>query len=250
MLRLTSIIEQAQSALSQLITRSAETTAWTPTHYQRYLSMQYHLTRGVQRYFFMAAAHPSLARRRALRQFLVDFANEEELHYLVARNDLDKLSLGILPEPFDVTLWHCYFGKLVLDCPFLRLGAACVLESISAGVARAAIQNALAAPFLTRANTKFLVLHQHETQPHGAQIIAALTAAVLEDSHVNDVLTGARQGMVMYLRMAEWAIFPDSLSTLADSSLDCNEGAGMAPLPIEDVGHTEAALPGSDGPIK
>src|ERR1700722_12896579 len=59
MQRLSSIIERAQTALAQLITRSAEKTAWTPTHYQRYLSMQYHLTHGVQRYFFTAAAHPS-----------------------------------------------------------------------------------------------------------------------------------------------------------------------------------------------
>lgn len=60
-------------------------------HYVRSLSKQYHLTRGVQRYFLVAAAHHDLAKRKRLRRFLVDFANEKELHYLVAASDLRKL---------------------------------------------------------------------------------------------------------------------------------------------------------------
>ena len=74
--------------------------------YSRYLTMQYHLTKGVQRYFFGIAAHPSLARRRRLRSFLVRFVNEEELHYLVAGNDLAKVGEDVGPCPLDVSVWH------------------------------------------------------------------------------------------------------------------------------------------------
>ncbi|GBD49572.1 hypothetical protein [Methylopila sp. Yamaguchi] len=81
----------------------------TVDQYIRYLSFQYHLTRGVQRYFLSAAAHPDLARRRRLRAFLVDFASEEELHYLVAASDLLQFGLKPLPVSFDVELWHAYF---------------------------------------------------------------------------------------------------------------------------------------------
>ena len=65
--------------------------------YQRYLSFQYHLTRGVQRYFMRVAASPKLARLRKLRKFFTTFANEEELHYLVAASDLKALDMPMLP---------------------------------------------------------------------------------------------------------------------------------------------------------
>ena len=212
MRRLDPIIDRAQTELGRLLAQATSGNGISVDIYRRYLSMQYHLTRGVQRYFMTAAADPALAKRRRLRRFLFEFANEEELHYLVAANDLHKLGLDPLPEPFDVTLWHSYFSHIVLTRPFIRLGAACVLENISAGAARSFVRLALKAPFLTRENTKFLVLHQHETLPHGEQIIEALSQASLDDSQLADIVLGARQGTVMYLRMADWALNPDSLS--------------------------------------
>lgn len=210
-------VSAAQTELGRLLAQTMSSKGLSVDLYRRYLSMQYHLTRGVQRYFLTAAADPALAKRRRLRRFLFEFANEEELHYLVAANDLHKLALELLPEPLDVTLWHSYFSQIVVARPFIRLGAACVLENISAGSARSFVQLALKAPFLTRENTKFLVLHQHETLPHGEQIIAALAQANLEESQLSDVVLGARQGTVMYLRMAQWALDPECLSAIADS---------------------------------
>ena len=79
---------------------------------------------------------------------------------------------------------------------------------------------ALRGDFLTKANTKFIVLHQHETLPHGIQILQALESANLEPRHIDDLVEGARKATVLYLRMAEWALRPDSLSSLADGSAD------------------------------
>jgi hypothetical protein len=192
----------------------------TVEQYVRYLSMQYHLTRGVQWYFITAASHPDMARRRKLRSFLFNFANEEELHYLVAANDLRHFGRDPLPEPFDVMLWHAYFEKVVRHRPFIRLGAACILENISAGVAREPTNRALSAPFLTRENTKFLVLHQHEALPHGDQIVDALANGSLTDAHFADLLDGARKGTVLYLRMADWALDPGGLASTVDAPMD------------------------------
>jgi len=179
--------------------------------------MQYHLTRGVQIYFMRAAAHRDLVRKKALRRFLFAFANEEEQHYLVAANDLSRMGLNLLAEPFDVTLWHAWFRAIIDERPFLRLGAACVLENLSGGHAREEVRLALRAPFLDEANTKFLVLHQHEKLPHGDQIVAAVRVAGLNEFQTRDLVAGARQGKILYLRMAEWALFPDSLSACLDS---------------------------------
>jgi len=210
------VIEIARFEFAALLRRARLAAPLSTQQYQRYLSMQYHLTRGVQTYFMRAAAHKDMARRKALRKFLCAFANEEEQHYLVAANDLAKMGLEILPEPVDVTLWHAYFGQIVDQHPFVRLGAACILENIAGGSAKDEIQAALRAPFLRVDNTKFLVLHQHETLPHGEQMLAALEAAHLEPMHVAELEAGAKLGAVMYLRMAEWALFPGCLTALAD----------------------------------
>jgi thiaminase len=178
----------------------------TRTIYRRYLSMQYHLTRGVQRYFMAAAAHEDLVEMKQLRHFLFAFANEEEQHYLLALNDLSACGEAPTEEPLDVTLWHAYFRSVVQEHPFIRLGAAVILESIADGEAKEAVEISLRAHFLGRDNTNFLRLHKHETLPHGEQMVKALLGSPLQRRHEDDLLTGARQATVMYLRMAHWAL--------------------------------------------
>lgn len=235
-------IAAAQELFAQVLESAMRSGPVSVEQYCRYLSMQYHLTKDVQAYFLGVAANAALARRRKLRRFLCDFANEEELHYLVAGKDLSALGRKPMPEPFDVTLWHSYFRSVLRTRPFLRLGAAAVLENISAGVAREPARRALSAPFMTRDNTKFLVLHQHETIPHGDEILAALGAEQFSAAELRDLFLGARQGTVLYLRMAKWAVDLNELSACADvgaqevSATQCHEIAqfSMAELGSRD----------------
>ena len=178
---LKSHIANAQARFAELLSSYLKNHSTTVDQYVRYLSFQYHLTKNVQRYFMAIAAHPDLSRRRKLREFLYNFSNEEELHYLVAANDLYKMGREPLALPFDVELWHIYFSNIVNERPFVRLGAATILENISDGPARPWIHKALQGSFLTRDNTKFLVLHQHEALPHGEQILDAIANAGLEE---------------------------------------------------------------------
>ena len=136
LLDLYACIDDAQERFAGLLKSYLVDHPTTIDQYIRYLSFQYHLTKDVQRYFLAIAAHGDLSRRRRLREFLCSFANEEELHYLVAANDLARLGLRPLPMPFDVELWHHYFGNVVVDRPFVRLGAAAILENISDGPAK------------------------------------------------------------------------------------------------------------------
>ncbi len=238
-----SCIAEAQERFAALLKSYLLDHQTTVDQYIRYLSFQYHLTKDVQRYFLTIAAHPDLARRRALREFLYRFANEEELHYLVAASDLAKLGMRPLPVPFDVELWHRYFTDVVVDRPFVRLGAAAILENISDGPAREWVRKALQGSFLTRDNTKFLVLHQHEVLPHGNQILAAVEDGGLEPRHFADLIEGARKGTVLYLRMAEWAIRPATLSSICDRGvleLDTREEQR-----IRSFSMTELDLPGT-----
>ena len=243
LLELYNCIAQAQERFAQLLKSYLERHATTVDQYIRYLSFQYHLTKDVQRYFLAIAAHADLARRRPLREFLYRFANEEELHYLVAASDIARLGLRPMPMPFDVELWHTYFSKVVVDRPFVRLGAAAILENISDGEARPWVKKALQGQFLTRDNTKFLVLHQHEVLPHGNQILSAIEQADLEPRHFADLIEGARKGTVLYLRMAEWAIRPDTLAALCDRGvleIDRAEDERIQTFSMAELQHAQA----------
>lgn len=228
------VIAAAQAEFAKLLGRALADGPLTVPQYQRYLSMQYHLTRGVQGYFLRAAAHDDLARKRRLRKFLFDFANEEELHYLVAECDLRHMGLAVLPPPLDVTLWHAHFGAVVDRWPFLRLGAACILENIAGGVAGPLVRKALQAPFLAPENSRFIVLHLHEADPHGEQILEALAHAEPVPAQQDDLATGARQAAVLFLRMMEWVLFPSSTAALfeaeAGQAVAATRGACSVPL--------------------
>jgi len=232
------LIDEAQKSFAQFIQKMLNGSGTTFEIYRRYLSMEYHLTKGVQRYFITAAAHEDFVKHRKLRQFLLDFANEEENHYLVAANDLHKCGLTIAAEPFDVTLWHAYFRSVLRDRPLLRLGAASILENISGGVARESARRALGAHFLTRENSKFLVMHMHESAPHGDLFLGALESTAFSEPQVRDLELGAQQGTLLYLRMAQWCLFPSEYPECGDFQLNCGEQALIESLDMTHVAPT------------
>lgn len=238
LLELYDCITDAQERFASLLESCLRDRPTTIDQYIRYLSFQYHLTRDEQRYFMAIAEHPDLARRRTLREFLSRFANAEELHCLVAANDLHKLGMRPLPMPFDVELWHHYFRTVGVDRPFVRLGAATILENISDGAAKEWVRKALVGEFLTRDNTRFLALHQHETLRHGDQILGAIEAGGLEPRHCRDLIEGARKGVVLYLRMAEWAIRPQGLASVCDRDIapvDAHEEACIETFSMDEL---------------
>ncbi len=236
MQRLKTTIVEAQAQFARMLQAFLNSRVADRATYQRYLSMQYHLSKGIQRDFMMAAAHSDLNKRRTLRAFLVEFANERELHYLVAANDLHMLGLELLPEPLDATLWHAYFDRTVAERPFVRLGAAATVENIGGGAAQPLYKLALAAKFLNRDNTKFLALHEDEETACGDQVLAALDATNLREHHISDMVLGAKQGAVMYLRLMDWALNPDSLGAWPDNDRSVPAAAPAALQPGSGAG--------------
>jgi len=168
--------------------------------------MQFHLTKGVQRHFFLVAAHPDMSSRKSLRSFLLEFGDQEEQHYLIAKRDLENLGQELLEASLDVKLWWRYFDAVVQEKPFLRLGATCILENISGGSSDLIASLLKSAPWLNPRNTRFLVIHQHEELPHGDQIRDALSKANLTASQINDLEEGARVAVTIYLRMFRWVM--------------------------------------------
>jgi len=238
LLELNVCITDAQERFAALLESYLRDRSTTIDQYVRYLSFQYHLTRDAQRYFMAIAEHPDLAGRRALGECLFRFANEEELHYLVATNELHKLGMKPLPMPFDVELWHHYFRTVVADRPFVGLGAVTILENISDGVAREWVRKALVGEFLTRDDSRFLVLQPHETRPPGDRILGAIGSGELEPHHCRDLVEGARKGTVLYLRMAEWAIRPQGLASVCDrdgASVEAREEARIESFSTDEL---------------
>ncbi len=204
--RLRKVIEAAQKAFNARLEALLENGGLSEEQYVRYLSMQYHLTKGVQRHFFQIAGNPEMARRRTFRKFLVKFANEEELHFEIAKNDLKNMNRIPLECPLDVTLWWAYFDSIVATNPFIRLGATAILENISV-TSKSVIQRLFAnASYVTEHNSHFFIIHQHEELPHGDQILDELAQANLEPAHWDELKKGAEIASILYMRMVEWAM--------------------------------------------
>jgi len=217
------IIEKAQVLFRKDLQTCIERDALTVEVYQKYLSFQYHLTKGVQRAFLKCAAHPSMSGKRSLRKFLFEFGLEEEPHYKVAEIDLRNMGLTPLDCPLDVALWWSYFDNVVETRPFVRLGATCILENLGVGVRNEGRELLGSVEFLNEKNTRFLEIHFHEALPHGDQIIEAIDSVRLNSDEIADILEGANTGAIIYLRLARWALGLDELTSEAfDSSTGFN----------------------------
>jgi len=207
------IVEKAKAVFATQLQALSASGGMSREIYVRYLSFQYHLTKGVQRHFLKVAGHPRLSGKTGLRNFLFKFGLEEEAHYKVAEIDLDRMGVKPLPCPLDVSLWWAYFDQIVEQRPFVRLGATCVLENLGAGAGALGHRLLDEAPFLNKGNTRFLTIHFHELLPHGDQIISALTSAPLEPLDIEELIEGANIGSILYLRMAAWAMRSDPLTS-------------------------------------
>lgn len=200
-------IENAQAQFRQLLLVEKEKQGLTREMYARFLTMQYHLTKGVQRHFLFIAGHPATAKKRDLRKWLIQFAQEEEFHFEIARMDLENLGEKPGPMPFDTKLWWLYFDSVIQERPFVRLGATCILENIADGSADVLDELIQKSGFLNPKNLKFLTIHRHGPNlAHGDQIVEALEQAQLSDEEYSDALEGSRIGTILYMRFMHWIV--------------------------------------------
>jgi hypothetical protein len=184
----------------------------TKERYTRFLTMQYHLTKGVQRHFMAIAANSATAKKRELRKWLIQFAQEEEFHFEIAKADLKELGCEPGDMPFDTKLWWAYFDSTLEQRPFIRLGATCILENISDGSSDVLDELIHTSTFLNPKNLRFLTIHRHGPNlAHGDQILEALKNGDLSETEFADVLTGARKATTLYLRFTHWIITGEEL---------------------------------------
>ena len=174
--------------------------------YIRYLQMQYHLVKDVQRQFYQIAGHPEIYSNRKLSEFLIGFGTEEGPHYKMAERDLADLDAPLGTPPLDVKLWWNYFGNLIPSKPLVRLGGTCVLENVGSAVGDLIDLAISKSSFLTPKNTTFLILHKHEVVNHGEQVLEAIANAKLSDEQLSDICLGIAESEVMFQRMFHWVL--------------------------------------------
>lgn len=174
--------------------------------YIRYLQMQYHLVKDVQKQFYEIAGHESIFDKRKFSEFLLEFGTVEGPHFKMAARDLKALDADLGVAPLDVKLWWSYFGQLIKEKPLVRLGGTCVLENVGSAVGDL-IDAALAkSPFLDQKNTTFLILHKHEVLNHGDEIIEAVERANLSSEELLDIKKGIEESKVLFFRMFHWVL--------------------------------------------
>lgn len=206
MKEITEIINESNEYYNNRLLEVIQNGGITHEQYVGYLRMQYHLTKGVQKPFLSIAAHEKTRPYKKLRDFLVRFAYEEEMHFRLAEKDLQKLNEKTGDIPLDVTLWWSYYNQAIVENPFVRLGSTCILENIGKGTHNTIKLLMSKASFLNNQNTTFLRVHMHEELPHGDQVVEALRTAKLKDADYADLVKGTKIGFVLYSRMIHWAL--------------------------------------------
>lgn len=161
----------------------------------RYLSVQYHLMREIQRRIFRIAAHPELSLRRDLRDFLVAKAGAEEFRFQDAADGVIGRDWSLVPAPLDVQLWHAHFDLQAETRPFLWLGTCCVLERI---------ENEGVQEF--RAMFGELPFHAAYFKRAGRSLFQFLGKIEFDARQYQDLEEGAIHAATMYLRMLHWAL--------------------------------------------
>jgi heme oxygenase len=205
-------VETAQQIFRERMHDMKATGGLTQERYCRFLSMQYHLTRGVQRHFMAIAANPLTAKKKGLRKFLIGFAQEEEFHYEIAKADLKNLGQEPKEIPFDTYLWWKYFDSVIETQPFIRLGATTILENISDGAGPQLDEMIKEGGYLTPKNLRFLTIHRHGPNlAHGEEILKALEEADLNEAEEADVLRGAQHATIFYMRFLHWIMTGEEL---------------------------------------
>lgn len=180
----------------------------TKKQYVSYLSMQVHLTRNVQRYFFLIGASPSVMTKPKLRKFVLNFGVEEAPHYKIALKDLRALGEPLEDKTFAVELWHAYFTSVVEKRPFLRLGAACFLENVAGKSGEVIDALFKGSEFLNPACLRFFLIHKHESQKldHGNMILNVIREATLSEDEWKDLVEGAKKAGFLYGLMVNDAL--------------------------------------------
>lgn len=211
--KIITIIHTAKQLFRQQLEQVEAKGGLSLEHYVRYLSMQFHLTKDVQRHFFAIASHSTLATKPKLREFLLVFGMEEEPHYRIALKDLENLGYEPLSVPLDVKLWWAYFDSIIASRPFVRLGATCILENLGSGgrdIVKRMLHNAT---FINERTSRFIYIHLHEELPHGEQVMNALNQIELSPEIMADLEEGAKTGAMLYLRMLDWVFKVDPVAT-------------------------------------
>jgi hypothetical protein len=175
--------------------------------YIRYLQMQYHLTKGVQETFLALASHEDTRAYKKLRPFLINFAYEEEMHYKLAKKDLQNTGAEIGEMPFLVEVWWAYQKRAIKYKPLERLGATAILENVGNYAAPIIKEIMGSATFINKKNTTFTQVHMHEALPHGDQILDALAAENFSEVHQKQLLDGAERATWLYAsNIYDWII--------------------------------------------
>jgi hypothetical protein len=206
--QLRALVEEARHSAHRKVSDAVATGGFTRDAYVRFLSNQYHLTKGVQRPLLRIAASDRLTRRRQLREFLFKFALEEEPHYLMAQRDLEALGVKDCAKPLEAALWWAYFDSIMESQPLQRLGGTCILENIGVGLGAVIRPLFKTLDFIRPETTRFLMVHLHEEIPHGDEVLRVVDAAKLDANDYGELIVGARVAATLYLRMIDWYFDP------------------------------------------
>lgn len=172
----------------------------------RSLSLQHGLAKGERRRYLAMAAYFELLGASQLRDLLYRWAVETELYDDEARFELHAMDEEPLDCPLDAKLWGAYFDGIVLERPYVTLGATYALACLQTEAASSGRRLANEAPLPHESDSYARHGGSVAKSTRGSQIVEALRVSELDEDEWSDVVEGARTGGILGLRMARWAM--------------------------------------------
>lgn len=162
------------------------------------LSLRVALANGSRRRYAALASTLDLIGHPGLHDLALRWGTDDEFHERTSEALLWQLGAEPIETPLDAKLWDAYLDAIVVEQPWVTLGAMAAWEGLSA----AAIELARTAA----ASGRILSINPSDQSSRVADLSAALRVEPLDQEAWRQLAEGASAAGVMGLRMVRWAL--------------------------------------------
>jgi hypothetical protein len=161
-------------------------------------SLRWSLAQGARRRWLALAAQFDFAGYGELCELISLWAVDDECCERVAEAALWELGADALAAPLDAKVWDAYLDAIVIEKPWLTLGAMGAWEELSVAAIELGGRSG---------GLKLLAAVQDDAgTSRGSELAETLRGAALEPEETEELLEGISVAGVMGLRMMRWAL--------------------------------------------
>lgn len=165
----------------------------------RLWSLRWGLARGARRRYQALATQFDLAGHGVLGALVDRWSTDDNGHERVAEAALWELDADAAEAPFDAKVWDAYLDAVVIENPWLTLGAMAAWEELAASAIELGEQRAARA-------SRLPIVAFGDRASRWEELATPLRDATLDSMELEALLEGVAAARVMGLRMVRWSL--------------------------------------------